>query len=137
MQESKEVRLVKTYNRSNVVEVLDVLVKLIILAGTIGGIILFLAFLLSTLDRASLPFNQLLTLIIAFILMALSTMLSASLLKAISEILDTLYDIRDKLLSLIHIFQLFCRLAKICQQITVHKFVEIVRFGPHDLVRCV
>lgn len=97
MQESKEVRLVKTYNRSNVVEVLDVLVKLIILAGTIGGIILFLAFLLSTLDRASLPFNQLLTLIIAFILMALSTMLSASLLKAISEILDTLYDIRDKL----------------------------------------
>ena len=97
VQESKEVRLVKTYNRSNVVEVLDVLVKLIILAGTIGGIILFLAFLLSTLDRASLPFNQLLTLIIAFILMALSTMLSASLLKAISEILDTLYDIRDKL----------------------------------------
>ena len=96
VQESKEVRLVKTYNRSNVVEVLDVLVKLIILAGTIGGIILFLAFLLSTLDRASLPFNQLLTLIIAFILMALSTMLSASLLKAISEILDTLYDIRDK-----------------------------------------
>lgn len=97
MQESKEVRIVKTYNRSNVVEVLDVLVKLIILAGTIGGIILFLVFILATFNRASLQSNQLLTLIIAFILTALSTMLSASLLKAISEILDTLYDIRDKL----------------------------------------